>query len=142
MTKGLQLLQLREKHNLTEAAYNDITNVFGISEISLYRMRNALGKLVPFEPILVDCCINSCIAFTGEYEAFTYCPECGKRDTELDPGRKWHENTHHIGPQLRRYVYSTRKRTVLSFSSTDIVMSNLSMTRWEIFMMVYGTNPL
>ena len=44
--------------------------------VSLHRLQKALERLVPSEPILIDCCINSCVAFTKEYEALEYCPIC------------------------------------------------------------------
>jgi hypothetical protein len=31
---------------------------------------------MPLKPILVDCCINSCVAFTGDFTSENFCPEC------------------------------------------------------------------
>lgn len=85
--KGLRLLQIKERHSLTETAFNDIIDM-GLSGISLYRMRKALGKLVPFDPMLVDCCINSCIAFTRDHRELTHCPECREARFKVGSGTK------------------------------------------------------
>jgi len=78
LIKGLQLFHIKEKHNLTETAFNDILCEIDLFGVSLYRLRKVLKQLVPLEPILVDCCIDSCIAFTKEYETLKYCPICEK----------------------------------------------------------------
>ena len=78
LVKGLRLFHIKEKHNLTEAAFNDILREMNLFDVSLYRLHKALEWLVPFEPILVDCCINSCIAYTKEYENLEICPICEK----------------------------------------------------------------
>ena len=37
-----------------------------IPHITLYKLRKFLRNQVPIELTLIDCCVNSCIAFTGE----------------------------------------------------------------------------
>ncbi|CAG8559257.1 359_t:CDS:2, partial [Racocetra fulgida] len=57
--------ELNENINL-DAAFNEILKTLEISEITIYRLQKILGDFVPLKPILVDCCINSCVAFTNE----------------------------------------------------------------------------
>jgi len=78
LIKGLRLFYIKEKHNLTETAFNDILREMDLFGVSLYKLRKILEQLVPLEPILIDCCIDSCIAFTKEYETLEYCPICEK----------------------------------------------------------------
>src|SRR6266516_8154771 len=78
LIKGFRLFHIKEKHNLTETAFNDILSEMDLSGVTLYRLQKVLGQLVPLEPILIDCCIDSCIAFTKEYETLEYCPICEK----------------------------------------------------------------
>ena len=78
LVKGLWLFHIKEKHNLTEATFNDILRKMNLFDVSLYRLHKALEWLVPFEPILVDCCINSCITYTKKYENLEICPICEK----------------------------------------------------------------
>src|SRR6266487_5571548 len=55
-----------------------MTSSLDLFGMSLYKLRKALKQLISFEPILIDCCINSCITFTKEYETFESCPICEK----------------------------------------------------------------
>ncbi|RIB18169.1 hypothetical protein C2G38_1967459, partial [Gigaspora rosea] len=61
----LQLFRIKNKYNISDAAFNKIFEVLEVSEITLYKLQKLLRNLVPFKPILVDCCVNSCIAFTN-----------------------------------------------------------------------------
>ncbi|CAG8845425.1 14992_t:CDS:2, partial [Gigaspora margarita] len=76
--KGLQLFQIKNKYNISEAVFNEILKTLKISGVTLYRLQKLLGNIVPFKPTLVDCCINSCIAFTGELVDKDHCPECNE----------------------------------------------------------------
>jgi len=95
MIKGLRLLKIKDQHNISEAAFNEILEVMEISRITLYKLWKFLGKQVPIEPNLVDCCVNSCVAFTGENTNKDRCPTCneerykvGKNREKLSEGRK------------------------------------------------------
>ena len=74
--KGLQLLQIKDKYNISEAAFNEILEVLNISGIILYKLQKILKNIIPLKPTYIDCCINSCIAFTGELADKNFCPEC------------------------------------------------------------------
>ncbi|CAG8642442.1 45451_t:CDS:10, partial [Gigaspora margarita] len=76
--KGLQLFQIKNKYNISEAAFNEILQTLEISGVTLYRLQKLLGNIVPFKPTLVNCCINSCVAFTGELVDKNRCPECNE----------------------------------------------------------------
>jgi hypothetical protein len=54
-----------------------------ISGISLYKLRKLLGEIVPLKPTLVDCCFNSCVAFTGQLTNNDNCPQCGESRYQL-----------------------------------------------------------
>ncbi|EXX72071.1 hypothetical protein RirG_072760 [Rhizophagus irregularis DAOM 197198w] len=81
---GLQLLQIKDKHNISEAAFNEILKVFEIPGITLYKLRKFLGNFMSLKPTLVDCCINSCVAFTGELINKNICPECKEPRYKVD----------------------------------------------------------
>lgn len=78
MIKGLKLLRIKEKHNFSEAAFNEIIGLLEIPGVTFYRIRLLLKHLVPLEPTLINCCINSCIAFTGAFTNEEHCPVCGE----------------------------------------------------------------
>jgi hypothetical protein len=79
MVKGLRLLKIKDQHNISERAFNEILEVMEIPHITLYKLRKFLGNQVPIEPNLVDCCVNSCIAFTGENADKDQCPICEEK---------------------------------------------------------------
>ncbi|CAI2190682.1 18548_t:CDS:2 [Funneliformis geosporum] len=74
LIKGLRLLKIKEEHNISEVAFDKILKVLEISRISLYKLRKLLKNIIPLKPILVDCCINSCTAFTDELINKNTCP--------------------------------------------------------------------
>ncbi|CAG8698428.1 15955_t:CDS:10 [Gigaspora margarita] len=45
LIKGLKLYQIKDKHNMSEAAFNEILNVLEIPEISLYKLKKYLENL-------------------------------------------------------------------------------------------------
>ena len=79
MIKGLRLLKIKDQHNISEAAFNEILEVMEIPNITLYKLWKFLGNQVPIEPNLIDCCVNSCIAFTGENVDKDQCSICEKK---------------------------------------------------------------
>ncbi|EIN08330.1 hypothetical protein PUNSTDRAFT_68401, partial [Punctularia strigosozonata HHB-11173 SS5] len=64
------------KHNLTDAAWDDIPAAFGMDVGSLARAQSRINFLAGFKPHRYDCCINSCMAFTGPREELNQCPHC------------------------------------------------------------------
>ena len=43
---------------------------------SYWVILHRLAILSEIEPVWYDCCVNSCLAYTGEYEALDCCPDC------------------------------------------------------------------
>ncbi|KDQ14853.1 hypothetical protein BOTBODRAFT_87294, partial [Botryobasidium botryosum FD-172 SS1] len=41
-------------------------------------LRRRIQILSGLRPQLIDCCVNSCIAFTGDFCNYTSCPHCNK----------------------------------------------------------------
>jgi hypothetical protein len=53
-------------------------SIFGILDISLYKLRKSLKTIVPLKPKLIDMCWNSCCAFTGQNANCNTCPICNE----------------------------------------------------------------
>ncbi|KAG9084992.1 hypothetical protein FRC06_003777 [Ceratobasidium sp. 370] len=49
------------------------------------RIRSRAASLAGIQGVRFDCCINSCIAFTGPSEAFNECPHCAEPRHKRDP---------------------------------------------------------
>jgi hypothetical protein len=79
MKKALKLLELKaQKGTLTNQTYQEILEIFNCENITLYSAKKFLAKKVPLKAIFIDMCIDSCCAFTGQYEQHLNCPVCNK----------------------------------------------------------------
>ncbi|CAG8560833.1 4955_t:CDS:2 [Gigaspora rosea] len=52
--KGLHLLYVKNKYTLLDWAFKEIMEIFGLSNISLYRLQKIFSNMVLIEPTLVD----------------------------------------------------------------------------------------
>ncbi|QRV74283.1 Transposase family tnp2 [Ceratobasidium sp. AG-Ba] len=48
-------------------------------------IRNRASFLSAFDPILIECCVNSCLAFTGSNDALDACPHCFQSRYKINP---------------------------------------------------------
>ena len=75
----LRLFAFKVKHNLTEAAFNDLPIAFPGNDISSWQVTSRhIQCLSGFKPVRYDCCPDSCVCYTGPYEKYDACPVCGK----------------------------------------------------------------
>ncbi|RGB30336.1 hypothetical protein C1646_793888, partial [Rhizophagus diaphanus] len=72
--KTLRLLNIKNKHNLTDNAFNDILKLYGNNESSLYLIQKRLADFVGIKPIFISMYVNSCCAFTGQFASSERCP--------------------------------------------------------------------
>ncbi|KZV73980.1 hypothetical protein PENSPDRAFT_573614, partial [Peniophora sp. CONT] len=67
------------KHHLTDRAWKDLPTTFRKEDIASIKIaRSKIAELSQFRPVLYDCCIDSCAAFTGPHEKLEHCPICKK----------------------------------------------------------------
>lgn len=89
LIEGLRLLYVKSNFNFSEAAFNDIIKVFRNNcEISLFKIKNKLKLIVGIEPQIYDMCVNSCCAFTGDFENESKCRYCSKSRYYAGKARK------------------------------------------------------
>lgn len=69
---------MKSNFNFSEAAFNNIMKAFNKSGISLFKIKKKLCSLVGIEPQIYDMCINSCCAFTGDFENESRCRYCNE----------------------------------------------------------------
>ncbi|KAF8666235.1 Transposase family tnp2 [Rhizoctonia solani] len=48
------------------------------------KLPKQINKILTYVPYTIDCCVNSCIAFTGRYKDLIGCPWCGQRQYKTD----------------------------------------------------------
>ena len=79
MKKALRLLELKAKKGiLTNQIYQEILEIFNCEDITLYSVKKFLKNMVNLGVTFVDMCVDSCCAFTGQYEELLHCPVCNK----------------------------------------------------------------
>jgi hypothetical protein len=78
------LLNIKNKHNLSNSAFNDILKVYSEGETSLYLAQKKLAEIVDIKPIFIPMCVNSCCAFTGQFAHDTSCSWCGEAAYNID----------------------------------------------------------
>ena len=79
LLEALRLLYIKSNFNFSEAAFKNIMKAFRKkSEISLSKIKNKLRSLVGIEPQIYDICVNSCCAFTGNFENERKCKYCNE----------------------------------------------------------------
>ena len=70
VARGLRLLEVKARRNITDAAFKEIVAAASGTSISLYKLTKTIKSIVSLKPIWVDMCINSCCAFTGNFKTF------------------------------------------------------------------------
>ena len=73
----LRVFAYQLKHGLTEEAFKDIPDAFGVDDFpSLQKIRSRVAFLSGFKAEQYDCCINSCMAYTGSHADLKTCMYC------------------------------------------------------------------
>ncbi|KAH7916883.1 hypothetical protein BV22DRAFT_1027281, partial [Leucogyrophana mollusca] len=104
---------------------------------SHYQVKKLITELTGIEPIICDCCINTCIGYTGPFSQLDHCPTCGEarydQEKLLETGGKVKVPrkrfpTICLGPQLQamyrdpekaRDMHYRRERTQEIFNELD-----------------------
>jgi hypothetical protein len=79
-----EILEIRRlwwklKYNISDNAYDDLPDIvdFDINNFtSLYRAKKRLSRLTGIIGTNLHCCVNSCVAYTGDYATLKECPVC------------------------------------------------------------------
>ncbi|KAF9496980.1 hypothetical protein BDN71DRAFT_1388425 [Pleurotus eryngii] len=80
--------------NASEAVYNASRDAIFLrwpacSVLSYYAVKELVADITGISPVYDDMCVNSCLAFTGPFEADLICSTCGEhRYDQVDPAKK------------------------------------------------------
>jgi hypothetical protein len=82
------------RHNATRQAYDEIPRGQQPSSEDIRtwkRTQGAATRISGLNPILYDCCVNSCCAFTGRKTGLDFCPYCkeARRDAKGKPRKRF-----------------------------------------------------
>lgn len=103
---ALRHFNLKVSKHLTQSAFEAIRLMCPESEIKTFKAtQKHAATLAAYQPTPIDCCINSCCAFTRNHAARTTCPYCGeaRRNSEGKPRKQFT-----YSPIIPRLVALTR----------------------------------
>ena len=76
----LQLCEWMDNGQISRACYKQLRTILeeekDIELPNLDRKNERLAQLTGLRPREIHCCLHSCIAYTGQYEALNTCPKC------------------------------------------------------------------
>ncbi|KAE9394675.1 hypothetical protein BT96DRAFT_749858, partial [Gymnopus androsaceus JB14] len=114
---AIKAFKLKVKNHLTHEAYNDIRFIYcnKLDIDSEWKTINRMATLAEIEPVWYDCCINTCMAFTGTHTNLDSCIYCNeaRRDAHENP-RRWFGYLPLI-PRLRGFFQSECMVKLMSY---------------------------
>ena len=73
----IRLFTFKLDMGLTERAFSALPTVFPDQCIPSWKVTcSHVQFLLGFQPVRYDCCPNSCICYTAQYENLENCPQC------------------------------------------------------------------
>ncbi|CAI2177764.1 4635_t:CDS:2 [Funneliformis geosporum] len=109
LIKGLQLLYIKEKITLSNKVFNEIMIIFGLLDVSLFKLRKNLENIIPIKPKLVDMCWNSCCAYIGKNSAAYFSVIDSLRIQYKDPSRAMILQYQHEYTSSEEYISNNDK---------------------------------
>lgn len=112
----LRAYAFKIEERLTQKAFNKLPLVFPSANVeSFKKTEHRVQRLSGFQPVLYDCCINSCVCFTGPYEKLNDCPVCstGRLDDEGRPRAQFSYLP--IIPRLRAMVSNQKHAAKMQY---------------------------
>jgi len=65
------------RNNLTTLSFDEMSYTFSNAGMeTLAKTRSHAWYLSRFEPVKLECCVNSCVCFTGLHAGLNECPRC------------------------------------------------------------------
>jgi len=114
---NISAFKLRMVSNMPRVAFEQMRFAFKhkLNIHSLYVITHRMTILSGIEPQWFDCCINSCIAYTGSYQDLDKCPDCSetRRNSRNEPRRSFCYIP--IIPRLQNYFANEKSLTELQY---------------------------
>lgn len=122
----IRLLEAKVRHGISEAAIKEILDIFELSHLpSQHVAGKVLRELTGLGDTRIDCCVDSCVAFTGVLREKKECP-CGEpRYSLLDKPRKSFQYISPIQSLLLQYADPERAKLLKTYSQSVINDPNL-----------------
>ncbi|KAF5347459.1 hypothetical protein D9757_013823 [Collybiopsis confluens] len=123
---SIKAFRFKISNNITRQAFEQMRYLFrdDVNIESEWKIIQRMHNLSQIEPVWIDMCISSCIAYTKDFESLTSCPICGH--TRLD--------NHNI--PYRRFCYIPLIPRLKAF------FQNKSMIKLLLYRFNYKYDPL
>jgi hypothetical protein len=73
----IRAFAFKVKHNLSEEVFDELPVAFPSVDLpSLHQVKSRVAFLSGFNATAYDCCLNSCVCYTGPYKDLQKCPKC------------------------------------------------------------------
>uniref|UniRef100_U9TIL7 Uncharacterized protein n=1 Tax=Rhizophagus irregularis (strain DAOM 181602 / DAOM 197198 / MUCL 43194) TaxID=747089 RepID=U9TIL7_RHIID len=135
--EALHLLEIKSRTNMTDQVYSEIMSAFSEHQISLYCASKKLEKMISISPIWIDCCINSCNAFTGDLKDLQNCPIYLKRSEALQYRHIYTSSSEYINEEGYNDIFDGRRYKELCeegfFSDYRDIALTASIDGYQIF---------
>lgn len=109
--QNIRMFTLKYCHNITNLLHTDLCEQFQneLSILTGFTLQKRILKLTGWNPVCHDCCINSCIAYTGLLQRLEFCPHC-KTPQQDEHGKTAPYFTLPLSPQIAS-LYSASGNT-------------------------------
>ncbi|KAJ7612409.1 hypothetical protein DFH06DRAFT_941712, partial [Mycena polygramma] len=111
---NIRAFNFKADTQITDGAYDKLSLAFPqLADLSsLYVLQKRMSFLSGVKSVKYDCCINSCMCYTGNYEPLQRCPFC--HEPRLDNEKKPRRSFHYI-PIIPRLValYTNKQQSEL-----------------------------
>jgi hypothetical protein len=106
---AIEMLYWKLENNITDRAYDRLPPNKKPS-LSLYKIKHWLNLHSGVTMVQHDCCINSCVAFTGPLRSYNSCPHCS--EPRYDERQKTRKSFIYV-PLISRFIvqYRNKKRS-------------------------------
>ncbi|KAF8607089.1 hypothetical protein BDV93DRAFT_406430, partial [Ceratobasidium sp. AG-I] len=122
----MQGLNFKVDANISAKAFGKLPQAFPeLDSIpSIYRTCAWIASLSGLQAMHVDCCVDSCIAFTGPYKCLKECVYCGQARYKADPWNPRRQQAHWtfqylpLVPRLTRMYLDSEMSCKLAYRAT------------------------
>ncbi|KAJ8596210.1 hypothetical protein M405DRAFT_689804, partial [Rhizopogon salebrosus TDB-379] len=136
---NLRAHSLRIKSHMPRATFNELRSKFShkMNIDSEYKMLKRFEGLTAITPMKIDCCINSCIAYTSTYRHSDICNFCNETrfDAQGKPRRQFSYMP--LVPQLQGlFAQEEMVQTLSSTTVNDIFDGKIYQSLQDEFVLV------
>jgi hypothetical protein len=125
------MFAINYRHKITKLLYSNLRDLFQyeLQLLTLHRLKTRMFRLSGWNTQRYDCCINSCVAYTGIYHELETCPYCQtpRHDSRGKAGTFY---TLPLTPQLQA-LYTGNRETRESMNYTAEMLDSYKPDKYR-----------